>query len=199
MNFNRDKDRLQMYISVTKIAIVHCWLSLFAFWALKIFGGNFFEIMVENENFIRFCQYAENSWIRHIINFVTISIVNIFMYGAVRQKFFFKKYELIAFIVITISIWAIRFVPNFLLIHAWFAYSIVIIYGIINNKGKAKLNGFIASVFDLAFTVLSMSVRNIPLVICQNFIIGNILLIDMYIMYSLYYLYSNLLKIKKEL
>ena len=194
-----NKDRLQMYISVTRIAIVLCWLSLFSFWALKIFGGNFFEIMVENENFIRFCQYAENSWIRHLINFVTISIVNIFMYGAVRQKFFFNRFELLAFIVITISIWAIRFAPNFLFIHLWFSYSIIIIYGIITNKGKAKFNGIICCALDFLFSTISMLVRNIPIKICDNFIVGNILLIDMYIMYSLYYLYSNLSRIKKEL
>lgn len=193
-----NKDRLQMYISVTKITIILCWLSLIAFWAIKIFGGNWFEIMVENENFIKFCEYAESSWIKHLINFFTIAFYVILMFGAVSQKFFFKDKHLFAILLIIVSIWSIRFVPNLLNIHFWFGYSIVVIYGIIVQKGIKKTFGIISVILDFVFSTISILTRNIPLEITRNFLVGNILLIDMYLMYALYYLYSNLIKMKKE-
>lgn len=194
-----NKDRLQMYISVTKITIILCWLSLFAFWAIKIFGGNWFEILVENENFVSFCKYAENSWIEHFINWITICLFNVFMYGAVTQKFYFKDKQLVVISLITISIWAMRFIPNVLNFHFWYGYLIIIIYSFIVQKGKKKLFGIFATFLDLVFSTISLLTRNVQLELADNFLIGNILFIDMYLMYFLYYLYSNLIRLKKEI
>ena len=193
-----NKDRLQMYVSVTKITIVLCWLSLFAFWAIKIFGGNWFEIMVENENFIKFCEYAENSWIKHFINICTISIFVFLMFGAVSQQFYFKGRHLAIIILFIVLIWGIRFIPNYFSIHFWFGYFAVISYGILVQKGKKKLFGFLAMILDFAFSAISFLTRNLPIELANNFLIGNILLIDMYIMYFLYYMHLNLIRLKKE-
>ena len=49
-----------MYIDITKLTITLCWVALIAFWCLKLFGGNWFELGSENSKFIQFCNYVEN-------------------------------------------------------------------------------------------------------------------------------------------
>ena len=85
-----NKDRLQMYESLTKITIVLCWLSLFSFWAIKRFGGNLFEIMVENQNFIKFSNLVQNTWVKYLVSFFTTMFGNLIMFCAISQTFFFK-------------------------------------------------------------------------------------------------------------
>ena len=187
-----------MYISITRITIVLCWLSLFAFWGLKLFGGNLFEIVVKNENFVQFCKYAESSWIKHLINAFTIFCCNYFTYGAISQKLYFKGKWLFIVIPMLISMWAVRFVPNIFYLNFWYGYFTLLLFGIISQKGFKRLFGLVAIILDFGFSSLSMITRNISLEVATNFLIGNILLIDMYLMYALYYLYSNLIRMKKE-
>lgn len=61
MNKEIDKDKLQMYNSIVRTTIVLCWLSLFSFWGIKILGGNWFELVVDNTNFIKFSRFVQNS------------------------------------------------------------------------------------------------------------------------------------------
>lgn len=194
-----NKDRLQMYISVTRIAIVLCWLSLFSFWALKIFGGNFFEIMVENENFLKFSQAVQNTWLKYLVSFITTMFGNIIMFGAISQKFFFKGKELLFTIIAITSIWFVsNFIPlSFISLPFWYGYFVIIVYGIIKQKGWRRIYGVFAIFLQFAFTSLSMIVRNVNLNVVTDYLMIMILLIDMYIMYILYYLYSNLLRLRK--
>ena len=194
----KDKERLSMYVDITRITIILCWVALIAFWCLKLFGGNWFEIMVENENFIKFCEFAENTWIEHIINLLTILVGNYFLLCAVSQKFYFRgKLNIIAIILI-ISMWAKRFLPNILGLHFWYGYLVILLFGIFTQTKYKKLFGLVAIVLDTLFSTLSILTRNLELSLTTNFLVGNILLIDIYIMYILYYLYSNLIKLKRS-
>ena len=85
----KDKERLSMYVDITRITITLCWIALIAFWCLKLFGGNWFEIMVENENFIKFSDFVQNSWLKYIVSFITIFFGNYFMFGAISQNIVF--------------------------------------------------------------------------------------------------------------
>ena len=193
--------KVKTYIQITRITIVICWISLFAFLAIKLFGGNFFEIVVKNKNFIKFCKFADNNlWFRNFINLITTLIGNYFLFGAISQKFKFRWVHLIIVVLLSFSMWfVVKFIPNFLNISFWYGYVVLIVYSIIVNKKWKKLFGLFAVVLQFAFTSISMVTRNIPLEITLNFIVGNILLIDLYIMYILYYLYANLIKLKKEI
>ena len=193
-----DKDRLQMYISVTKITIVLCWLSLFAFWAIKLFGGNWFEIMVENENFVKFSDIVQNTWLKYLVSLFTIGLCNFLMVGAIIQKFTFKGLNLLMIMLSTISIWIVANFVNLDILKLTFGYSVFTIIGVIKQNGWKKVFGLIAVALDFVFLTLSMITRNIEIHVLSNYMIALILSIDVYIMYFLYYLHFNLIRLKKE-
>lgn len=187
-----------MYISVTKITIVLCWLSLFSFWAIKIFGGNWFEIIVENENFIKFSDKVQNTWLKYVVSILTMSTSYYLMFCAVVQRFVPKSSQIIFFILCVFTNWSIINFVNITLLKTIYGYFTIILAGILFNKGYKKSFGFIAFGLDFGFSSISMLTRNISLGHITNYLAVLILIIDMYIMTILYYLYSNLLRIKKE-
>lgn len=195
-----DKEKLKTYIQITRITIVICWISLFAFWAIKLFGGNFFEIVVENENFVKFSEMVETTWLKYLVSFITIAVAKYLTFGAICQKFYFKGKQLAFVLFGIVSIWAVsNFMPlGKLQFPAWYAYVVFIVASLKYQKGWKKSFGVLAIVFETAFTLLSTIVRNIQFEVIYNFLIASILSIDVYIMLALYFLYTNLLKLEKE-
>lgn len=193
--------KLKTYIHITKITILICWISLFAFWAIKLFGGNWFEIAVQNENFVKFSETIETTWLKYLVSFFTIGIAKYLTFGAICQKFVFKGKQLLFVLFGTVSIWAVaNFMPlGKLQFPSWYGYLIFVLAGIIYQKGWKKSFGVLAIISELVFSTISLLVRNIPLHIIPNYLMLLILAIDMYIMVILYYLYANLIKMKKEI
>lgn len=196
-----DKEKLKIYIDVTRITIFICWIALLAFWAIKLFGGNFFEIVVQNENFIKFSDIVQNTWLKYLVSLFTIALANYLMIGAICQKFYFKGQQAIIVWLSIISMWTVsNFVPNtFFNIPIWYGYVVLLLIGIFYQKGYKKTFGIIAIIFETAFSLISASVRNIPLAFMENYLIIFVFMFDLYIMTTLYYLYSNLNKLKKEI
>lgn len=195
-----NKDRLQMYISLTKITIVLCWLSLFLFWAIKLFGYNLFEIMVENENFLEFSQIVQNTWVKYLVSFITIVGGNYLLLGAIAQKFYFKGIDAIVAIFVLISMWGVsNFVPlSFINLPFWYGYVAIIAFGVYIQKGWKRTFGIIAIALQFVFTSISMLARNVSLQVITDYLAIMILIIDSYIMFALYYLYSNIIRLNKE-
>lgn len=191
--------KIKTYIKITRITIVICWISLFAFWAIKLFGGNFFEIAVKNENFVRFSEIVQNTWVKYLISFITIALSNYMTLGAVCQKLYFRGKQLIVVCFSIISMWIVANFIEIDFLKMWYGYFIIFVIGAVYQIKWKKLYGLLAIFFDLAFTIISMSIRNIELIVSTNYLIMFISLIDMYIMTALYYLYSNLIKMKKEI
>lgn len=193
-------DKIKTYVLIIRTTIVLCWISLFSFWLIKLFGGSYFEIAVKNDHFIKFSQFVENTPAKYFVSFVTIFIAKYITLCAICQKFKFKGKQNVIIIILIVSIWAIsNFFPvGETFFPSWYAYLIYIIIGIIFQKGWKKLFGFLAIILEMAFSTLSMIVRNIPLEIQSNYLISFIFIFDLYIMTILYYLYSNLSRLKKE-
>lgn len=194
-----NKDRLQMYVSLTKITIVLCWLSLFSFWAIKLFGGNWFEIMVKNDNFIKLSIIIQNTWVKYPISFVTIFLSTYLALCAISQKFYFKGWQLIVAISIIILSWVFSSFVNIEFLKMWFGYIAIIVFGLIFQNGYKKLFGILPLILETLFACISMMTRNIKVEITSNYFLAIILSIDLYIMSFLYYLYSNLIRMKKEI
>jgi hypothetical protein len=181
-----------------KITIVLCWLSLFSFWAIKLFGGNWFEIMVENENFIKFSNTVQNTWLKYLVSLITIFVSYYFMYGAVLQKVALKGKYLAVYLLSALANWAVvNFVPiDF--VRMIFGYTLIIITSICYQKGIKKYFGVLTVILDFVFSTLSMLTRGIKLSFITDYFILLIGSLDLYIMLGLYFLYSNLLNLKKE-
>ena len=193
-----DKEKLATYIDITKQTIAICWIALFSFCAIKLFSGNFFEILVENENFVKFSELVQNTWLKYIVSFFTIGIAKYFTFGAICQKFYFKGKDMLIIGFCILSIWAGVNFLNSDFIKMWYAYILYIIIALIYQKGCKKLFGILAIVFEFLFASLSMLVRNLELQVMTDYLITSILIIDVNIMIVLYYLYSNLIKLNKE-
>lgn len=193
-----NKDRLQMYVSLTKITIVLCWISLFSFWAIKLFGGNWFEIMVENENFVKFSDIVQNTWLLYLSNFITTFIANYFSFCAMLEKFKPNKLHIILILISTISMWAVANFVTIEFVRMYFGYLIIVLYAFIFQKKWKKAYGLLVLVLETLFIGISMVTRNIELNILFDYLTFLILSIDLYIMYALYYLYVNLIRLKKE-
>ena len=192
----KDKEKLSMYVDITRITIILCWIALIAFWCLKLFGGNWFEIMVENENFIKFSDMVQNTWLKHLVSLFTVAFSNYFLLCAIDEKFTFKGKELAMVIAIIISMW---FVVNFVqAISFWYGYTIIIVFSVIRQQGYKKLYGLLAFALSLIFSTISMLTRSVELQVMTDYLITAILIIDMNIMIVLYYLYTNLINLKKE-
>lgn len=199
MNKEIDKDKLQMYNSIVRITIVLCWLSLFFFWGIKILGGNWFEIAVSNENFVKFSSFIQNSWLKYLVSFITIFIAKYLTLCAVCQEFRFKGIQQLVAILGIISIWAVcNFVPSsFYNLPFWYGYLFIIVFTAIYQKGWRKLSSLVSIVLEIAFSTISMLIRNIRLAMIDDYLLLFILSIDVFIMYFLYYLHANLNKIKR--
>lgn len=193
-----DKEKLSMYVDITKITIIICWVSLIGFWLLKIFGGNLFEIMVENENFLKFSELVQNSWLKYVYTLINIFISNYLMFGAISQKFVFKPLELAYIILSIISMWVVVCFIKIDLLSAFYGYILIVIYSLKVQKGWKKSFGFMAIAFELSFSIISMLIRNVEISVTNNYMVAIVLSIDVYIMYVLYFLYSNLLRLRKE-
>ena len=47
------------YNRVIKRSIILCWIALAICFIVKIFGGNFFEIVVHNDRFTAVCEFCQ--------------------------------------------------------------------------------------------------------------------------------------------
>lgn len=192
-----DKGKLATYIDITKQTIVICWIALFSFWAVKLFGGNFFEILVENENFVNLLNNAQSGWLRYLLSFITISLSNYFFIGAILEKFVFKKLNLLIYCFSTVSMWIITNFVNIDVLKMIYGYAIFVLIGFIFQKGLKKLYGVLSVALEFVFTTISILIRNVDLFVQSNFLIAVILSIDVFIMAMLYYLYVNLIRLKE--
>lgn len=197
----KDKEKLSMYVDITRITIILCWIALIAFWCLKLFGGNWFEIMVENENFIKFSDLVQNTWLKHLVSFITVYIAHYLFLGASCQQFVFKGKQLIVISLAFLSVWFVsNFLPHNFLFYLPFYYGYIVqmVLCYIYQTGKKKYLGALVLVLEISFSLISMSVRNIDALIIDNYLVAFILSIDLYIMILLYYFYSNLIRLTKE-
>ena len=191
--------KVKTYIDITRTTITICWISLFVFWAIKIFGGNWFEIAVQNEKFVQVSNFIQNSWIKYLITFFTIGISNYFTLCAVCQKLYFRGKQALFAVAIIVSMWAIASFVDIDFLKSWYGYIAIIIFVAIYQTKWKKCLGVVAMILDFAFMTISMLVRNVDLYVYSNYLLSLILVFDMYIMVFLYYLYCNLIKFKKEI
>lgn len=193
-----DKTRLQMYISVTNITIVLCWVSLLSFWAIKLMGGNWFEVVVNNQNFIAFSNTVQNTWLKYLVSFITICLVNHFRFCVIAQSFCIKGKTIMFVFLSSVTMWLVSNFVTIDIIQMLYGYVLIVFYGIITQKSYKRLLGLICVALEFGFSTISMLIRNVSLAVSSDYILSLILSVDVYLMYTLYYLYINLIRIKKE-
>lgn len=182
---------------ILKRAIILCWVLLAICFAIKIFGGNFFEIVCTNEKFIKVCEFINNSWIYSLLAYISFTSTSLLLLLIVREnKKFFTRNTLIFWLVVSIY-WIFKLLVELEIIKLSVTVMSFIDYPILWLLlflfTKKPLKSIFAVVLMILFTFISVFVKNIGLTnkITDSALITLIFMIDYYIMLILTFLYSK--------
>lgn len=174
-------------------AIIISWASLALCFIIKIFGGNFFEIMCESPNYKALCDYADTHfWLKFSITFLSSMYCQSLYLLTIAQQYKFKKWQ---FVVTLISVLLSCF---FKLTYAEIGvvFDILLLFVLpclfLGKQYKKYWHIVIAFLLTLAFQLVSLATKNLAInVIDDSTFISLIYGVDVYIMCLLYYLYRN--------
>ena len=183
-----------------KRVIVVCWIALAICFGIKLFGGNLFEIMCNNENFIKVCEYADNHFWADILISGAFCFVHLYFFTlAICQKLKFSKVELIIVICTAIIGTALKILCPYivgLIFDLWQVIGMQMVF--LRKNVRKYVNIPIANVLLFVFQFISMIAKNIGFtVLGESVLEGAIYSIDVILMILLYYAYSNVI-IRKE-
>lgn len=196
-------------MKAVKRAIILCWIMLIVCFIIKLFGGNWFEIICNNEHFIYVCNFIDTHLIVNYCIALPIYIIPTFflmLACCICPKPNIK--QVIIILISLLVVWTVQFIhPYAKLISEIIAF--ILLPFCVRTFGKEKTNwkntlkktwylGIIGYGLDLIFQILSLITKNIGIkLIEENSLISLLFMVDYYIMIALYYLYI-LLKHKKE-
>ena len=181
-----------------KRAIIVCWVLLVICFVIKICGGNFFNIICRNENFIKFCDFIDNSVIMYIIYLLCFLFTSTMLLFIANGSTKIKTKNYCLFLISVIIVWIVKLVLDLSKITAnvFFMNFIyfILLYIVLALFSKNKLKPLFCIIYDLLLTVLSVFIKSFELysVITNSFLITTIYLIDYYILLLITALYSKL-------
>lgn len=186
-------------VKYLKRMIIGAWVALLICFAIKMLGGNFFEIICKNETFVAICAYKDTHlWLDYIMS-GAYCFVSLYFYSlAILQRSKYKIWELILVIITVlggtaIKIWSYEYGWLF---DIWQIGLLPMI--LLGKKWKEYWKILLAFALLLVFQVVSMITKGAtPEEIYNNSIIGMLYSFDVLIMTLLYYGYANLIKSKK--
>ena len=178
---------------VLKRMIILCWVILAVCFVVKIFGGNFFNIVVNNERFISICNFIENTFLYYVVGFLFYYANGLFILLAMKRELTLTNKELLLYSIFTIILFAIQYTFQYI---GFLEISIIItiircvIIPMLIFKVKIK-DVIVINIFDIVFQLTSSFVKNVHIsnTILESVLVGSIFLIDYYIMILLLYLY----------
>lgn len=183
-----------------KRVIIVCWVALGICFGIKLFGGNLFEIMCNNENFIKVCEYADNHWWAYYLMGATQCFISLYFFGlAIIQKTKYNKWQLISIIFTVIVGSAVKMLSSSLgfIFDIWQVVILPIIFLGKNYKQYWKV--IVANILLMVFQLASLYIKNVnELILGDSILIGTIFSIDIWLMLILYFAYTNILKKDKE-
>ena len=184
-----------------KRVIIVCWIALAICFGIKLFGGNLFEIMCNNENFIKVCEYADNHWWANYIIYVPYSFVSLWFFTlSIMQKISLSKKQIVISLITVLLGTAIKLVnQNLGLVFDLWQFVIMPALFTIRTP-KKHWNILIANVLLVFFQAVSMFIKNIKIGVLteQGVLISTIFSIDVLLMLIIYYGYSNVIRKKGE-
>ena len=182
-------------IKILKRIINVCWFSLILCVLIKLFGGNYFEIVSTNEKFISICGWIDGNFTKEIIRFAFANLCfYIYTCSIMRNKM--NKKQLLIFALAMVLMTGAKYINSNIGFVADCVMMIAVPLVFSGWKWKNTLLGF--GLIN-AFQIISLITRNLGISILEApMLIELILQIDYYIMLVLYYLYSVKLKGEKN-
>lgn len=198
---NKFKELKEKFIAFNNttygMLIVVSWVVLLICLVIKLFGGNWFELWWDNEKFISFCNYVENTmWLKMSIACVMFCASGYISLCVILNEKLLSKKHLSLFLPLMI----IKSILNWYLTIIPFILDIFILLGLTTIINKNFKRNIICFLLINAFQLMTIFIRNIN----PNFNYGNTLIqtylyqIDYYIILLLFYLYNFKRKEIKE-
>ena len=174
------------------------WFALALCTVIKLAGGNYFTIWLEEGTLKDVCTYIDNHlWANYIASALYCLISLKFFTLAVLERKSFKPWEKILWILTTLAGTAVK-VWSFewgFVFDIWQGVLFPLI--LVCRAPKKILNIFYANVALIVFQIVSMYVKDVSAVaMYDTILLGLIYSLDVLIMLILYYAYMNLKSIK---
>ena len=177
-----------------KRVIVVCWIALAICFGIKLFGGNLFEIMCNNENFIKVCNYADNHWWAYYFIGATQCFISLYLFGlTIIQKIKYKRWQFIVLLLTVIVGSAVKMNSNLfgLIFDIWQVILFPIL--MLGKNYKKYWRVLVANILLFGFQCASFFIKNInAYILGDSILIGTIFSIDIWLMLLLYFAYSNI-------
>ena len=181
--------------------IIISWITLALCFVVKIFGGNFFEIMCENQNYKALCEYSDRHlWLENTLAFISSYICQMLYVLAILQKYKPNKKE---FAITTVSVFLSVVLRDYsfavgLIFDIWLMAGLPMLF--IWNKWKKYWQIPVAWAMTFVFQFVSLVVKDLAIKpVDESTFVALIYMIDLYLMCFIYYLYRNFEKEKKEM
>ena len=183
-----------------KRLITVSWVALIVCFIIKIFGGNFFEIMCQSQNYKALCEYADNHfWLKGILMAISSFICQILYILAIVQEWKLTKNQ---FLIILLTVIVNSGAKEYSIIGSYVldVFMLFIMPMLFLGKNFKKYwHILIAFLLTFAFQGISLLTKNLSFGrVDDSTFISLIYMIDLYIMCFLYYLYRNSKRKDKE-
>ena len=188
-----------------KRAIIMCWTLLIICFIIKIFGGNFFNIVCEYERFIKVCEFIDNTWLYYVVGYINYIFTSlIFTFALCSTTKIGRKNIFIS--ILSLSIFFIlKAINRYIgLIVDYIIYILIVCHYICRKQGynfkQSLIRTLLALVLVNVFQLISLFIRNLGTfkIIEDNTLNQLIMNIDYIILLFLYMFYSILIKLKEE-
>lgn len=180
------------------LIILISWIALIICLIIKLFGGNWFQLWLNNDKFIAFCNYVDETiWLKRTLACLLLIFGDYFILCIAMDKSKLSIKELCIFIPLMI----LKSITGWYIL--WLSYIIdlfilILIPIILSRKWKRVIVINIVVIILQFVTILLRNV-NSGLNSANTFIEQFLIQIDYYIMLILIYLYNNKkIKAKEE-
>ncbi len=170
-----------------KTLIISCWVVLLCCFVVKLLGGNFFEIVCNNENYIKLAKFLSKGvpyWIVSILSYTLSTTIYFMTICKLKKPKLLFIISCLIFIILKLTF--MKYGNYVMLIEILFSITIPLIY----NK-KLLVRSIVGVVLNLGFQIISLLIKNVGIKLMYDDIFTNLIFsIDYYIMLILYWLYS---------
>lgn len=180
--------------------IVVCWIALAICFIIKIFFGNLFDIMCQNENFMAICDYADTHlWLNYLMSALYCFISLYFFTLAILQEIKYERWQLIVVILTVVIGTALKMQMSFIsvIFDVWQFFGMPMLF--LGKRFRLYWRILLANVLLIVFQLASMYIKNAYTSdFYDSMMIGCIYSLDVLIMVILYYAYCNVKRKEKE-
>ena len=182
---------------VLKRSIIICWVLLAICLVIKIFGGNFFTIVCENEKFVAFCIYFDSTFIKYVIYIGYFLLESNIFALILKPDTKLKNKRFVVYLMSCVLFWIIKvLVENNIIkisVSLFSFISMIILYLLLFMFSKKPVKSLLIILYQFAIAFVSSFIKNISFggFMSSSALLTFIFYIDYYIVFILTYLYEK--------